>query len=120
MDTPKNLYYRIRSGRDGFFLTSAKLAQLNFSPTVAYKISEKFSIGAGPVITYATMKRSIQIGLAPLGFPAEGELNIQGEGWPSAEIPTFELLPEGGSPCPTYRKPFDLIAETVKTKEWLT
>ncbi|MCG3117773.1 MAG: hypothetical protein LLH30_19045 [Candidatus Manganitrophus sp. SA1] len=24
-----------------------------------------------------------------------------------------------GSPCPTYRKPFDLVAESVKTKEWL-
>lgn len=36
-----------------FFLTAAKLAQLNFSPTIAYKISEKFSIGAGPVIRSA-------------------------------------------------------------------
>jgi len=24
-----------------------------------------------------------------------------------------------GSPGPTYRKPFDLVAESVKTKEWL-
>jgi hypothetical protein len=24
-----------------------------------------------------------------------------------------------GNPCPTYRKPFDLIAETVKMKDWL-
>ncbi len=28
-------------------------------------------------------------------------------------------LLKDGSPCPTYRKPFDLIAETVKTKDWL-
>lgn len=28
-------------------------------------------------------------------------------------------LMKDGSPCPTYRKPFDLIAESVKPKDWL-
>jgi len=64
-----------------FFLTSAKLRQVNFSPTVAYKVSEKFSIGGGPIVTYAMMKRSNQISLAPLGLPAEGTLNVEGDGF---------------------------------------
>src|SRR5579884_337480 len=64
-----------------FFLTSAKLQQVNFSPTVAYKVSEKLSIGGGLIVTYAMMKRANQISLAPLGLPAEGTLNVEGDGF---------------------------------------
>ena len=63
-----------------FFLTSAKLLQVNFSPTVAYKVSEKLSIGGGPVVTYAVMKRSNQINFLSLGLP-EGALSVNGEGF---------------------------------------
>lgn len=61
-----------------FFLTSSKLLQLNLSPTVAYKISERLSIGGGAVVTYATFKRSNQINLAPL--PGEGTLDVDADG----------------------------------------
>lgn len=62
-----------------FFLTSSKLLQLNLSPTVAYKISERLSIGGGAVVTYATFKRSNQITLAPL--PGEGTLDVDADGF---------------------------------------
>jgi long-chain fatty acid transport protein len=61
-----------------FFLTSSELLQLNFSPTIAYKISEKLSIGGGAVVTYATFKRANQISLAPL--PGEGSLDVNADG----------------------------------------
>lgn len=74
----KTEYPRNWEGR--FFLTSADLIQLNLSPTLAYRVSEKFSIGGGPIITYAIMKRANQIALSPLGLPVEGALDVQGEG----------------------------------------
>jgi long-chain fatty acid transport protein len=61
-----------------FFVTSAELLQVNFAPTVAYKINRIFSVGASAVVTYATFQRSNQIPLFPL--PAEGTLDVDGDG----------------------------------------
>lgn len=64
-----------------FFLTSAKLTQINLSPILAYRMSENVSIGAGPVLTYATTKQSNQIPLNPFFLPGEGSLNIDADGY---------------------------------------
>ena len=64
-----------------FFLTSAELLQLNFAPTVAYKISENLSIGISAVLTYSEIQRDNQLDLSPLGVPGEGSLGLTGDGF---------------------------------------
>jgi long-chain fatty acid transport protein len=64
-----------------FFLTSAKLLQLNFAPTIAYKVSENLLIGVNTVLTYAEIGQGNQIDLSPLGVPGEGSLGLKGDGF---------------------------------------
>ena len=57
-------------------VTNIQLFTLSFVPTVAVRLTDWLSVGAGPSITYATLDWKLKVPLPPPFAPAEGDVKL--------------------------------------------
>jgi long-chain fatty acid transport protein len=61
-----------------FYGEQATFESFNFNPTIAYKINNWISVGAGVQAQYATTNQTFGL---PVPTPTTGQLNLSGSGW---------------------------------------
>jgi long-chain fatty acid transport protein len=91
-----------KTGALRYVATDSELTRLDFNPTVAYRVNDQFSIGAGVIygISKATLKSQVNNG-APF---ADGEKGLEGDGngW-GADLGVHFKPAEGHAFGLTYR-----------------